>query len=777
MTSLPFSGAGATNHAREFRPNGSPERLEIIFVIDGEQIAFGRASLLEPEFVSELRARAIGAASCHIHATEILNLDTPQRQTLVSLVVDVTRGTSSTQLSLRCNESCADFLQAARTLLQNCHPDQIMTATDLFIEIVAITQGDTGIRITCRQLVDSLRSRGVTGLRATQLVDQALEFRDQHQRMRHQQNRELIRDIWSDAGCREALLVPRGWQLASGEVVSNDGTDVIPCRILIARIFEAIEEQEFSVELKWSRGDHWLTRVCSREQISSTPSIVKLANFGLPVTANNASSFIQYLSDFEQDNLELLPCSQVASRMGWFECESGPVFLCGRRLIKESGGSEDDGARRSLTFHGADDGDERIAAGIQPGGTLARWQAAIETISSCPAALLALYSSLAAPLLQIVSAPNFIVSFDGRTSAGKTTALMVAASCWGSPVINGSDFSPAIRSWDTTAVYIERAAALSNGIPTIVDDTKVARRSEDVISTVYKIANGAGRGRGTIQGLAPTQNIQTILISSGEDPITSFSRAGGSRARVLAIWGSPFAEHPNAAQAVVHLRDEISEHFGHAGPAFVQYLIDSQEHWAEWREWYRDARRRYEQLTPGNAVASRMAACGALLDLAGHLAHRAVQFSFPYRETIATLWPMLTADTDEANQGLAAMRFFISWAESMRHRFLGAPSALSETPPGGWLGRWRSVARNEDEECLTIFPHVLDETLDQQGYPGESVRRHWHENGWLRTTSGKTTLRVSIGDSKCLMVAIRWTVIDQLMEGTTQMWDRTSREI
>ncbi|MCA9033232.1 MAG: DUF927 domain-containing protein, partial [Planctomycetaceae bacterium] len=428
-----------------------------------------------------------------------------------------------------------------------------------------------------------------------------------------------------------------------------------------------------SVELMWERRGEWLSHICEREQISNIAAIVKLATKGLPVTSNNATVIIGYLNDFERENLNILPCSRIANRMGWFATDGGHVFLCGHQPITRNQTPDDEQTASQLSFLGDDEGDERVAAGVHSHGDFIRWLEAIAIIQPCARVLMTFYASLATPLLHVVNAPNFVVSLDGRTSVGKTTAQMLAASVWGNPVLHAGDHHPVMRSWDTTPVFIERAASVYNGIPTIVDDTKVAKDTSQVVDTVYRIANGGGRGRGSVRGLAATRSIRTILISSGEEPITSFTRAGGRRARVLGLWGSPFDGHGNPAQGVIDLRDLISENYGHAGPRFVQFLVDNQGHWPEWRESYAQARRWYRQLAGTNDVANRMASYFAVLELAGHLVHAAIPLPFQYQNTIAELWSEITAGTDEADQGLTAMRFFIDWARSQSHHFKRGP--------------------------------------------------------------------------------------------------------
>ena len=48
------------------------------------------------------------------------------------------------------------------------------------------------------------------------------------------------------------------------------------------------------------------------------------------------------------------------------------------------------------------------------------------------------------------------------------------------------------------------------------------------------------RGRGSPQGVQRTTRAHGVLLSTGEAPATSFTNDGGTRARTLCLWGSPF---------------------------------------------------------------------------------------------------------------------------------------------------------------------------------------------------------------------------------------------
>ena len=87
---------------------------------------------------------------------------------------------------------------------------------------------------------------------------------------------------------------------------------------------------------------------------------------------------------------------------------------------------------------------------------------------------------------------------------------------------------------------------------------------------LYDVANGRGRGRGSVKGTQRTGSWTTTLLSTGESPAVASTQDGGTRARVMTLWGGPFGEATeSSAQLVNELTVNLKQNFGHAGPALV----------------------------------------------------------------------------------------------------------------------------------------------------------------------------------------------------------------
>ncbi len=300
--------------------------------------------------------------------------------------------------------------------------------------------------------------------------------------------------------------------------------------MIIRKRLVDIETQSVAWEVAWRQEGHWYTRVIDRGHAADNRKLLELAQFGCTVHSNNSAAVIQFLADFEAANLDVLPVEHSAGTMGWHEVNGGLLFVCGRDVIT----SPQQDTLVHIRYRGADAGEEQLASGFHASGTFDAWRTAISELRPFPRVKIALFASAAAPLLSRLGAPNFTLSYAAPTSLGKTTTLAIAASMWGCP----SDCAPAAAmfTWDATRVFIERFFACLGSLPGIVDDTKLAKVPHDVTQTIYDVRSGRGRNRGSLDGLRVSRGFRTLLITSGEVPISSFSEEGGIARVVIRDW-------------------------------------------------------------------------------------------------------------------------------------------------------------------------------------------------------------------------------------------------
>ena len=348
-------------------------------------------------------------------------------------------GINRQHVTFRFLEACGDsddILGASLSLMQSDqHRHDRDRAIGTAVEIAAYTsRDDATLEAACGAIVERLRDIGGPKLRVTTLLRQArvLHRREESDR-RTNPTLKRVHDVLPDAPCAEDTVVPPKWTLTQDGIASSNTGDTIlvPAPIVISRRLGHVDSGEQSVEIAWLRQGSWHQRIVPRCTIATARTIVGLAGFGLPVTSTNASVLVDYLLDFDVENANAIPESLVTNRMGWIGPAGTQGFLCGSELISHL--SEEQQRNQRVAFLGADVGDQQLVDGIHKYGDMTGWRDAIAPLRPFPRARLALYASLAPPMLMLLSAPNFVVGFAGATSQGKTTILRAAASCWGLP--------------------------------------------------------------------------------------------------------------------------------------------------------------------------------------------------------------------------------------------------------------------------------------------------------------------------------------------------------
>lgn len=624
----------------------------------------------------------------------------------------------------------------------------------------------------CNRIHARLQELGVAGYTQRQLQRQAEQIAaglraDGHRVDQHEAI--PVSAVLPAAPVSLDAIVPDGWLLSAEGVGRRAGENTvvaIPAPLVITRRLTDVEGEAEYLGVAWPRDGRWHAEVVPRANVAASRTIVELAAYGAPVTSNTASIAVQYLADYEAYNLEILPRSRVARHLGWQGPGGRDGFLWGTELLgqcepapREMTATEPTAAAE-IIFRGADEGDTQLADGYHAAGTLQGWRAAMAPIEAFPRVQLAVYAALTSPLLEILGSDNFIVSYAGATSQGKTITLRIAASCWGNP--NEKSTTAAIATWDATRVWFGRAPAVLNHLPLVVDDTKRASDRSLIAQMLYDVASGRGRGRGSREGLARNEAFRTVMLTTGEAPIVSFSEEGGTRARVLELWGSPFGRADAAtAQIVNRINDGVCEHYGHLGPCFVQYLLANRDCWPEWREQYREFRQAYTDAAGTNPVAARMATHLAAISMAARIVHEAVDLPWQSRDVVDELWTELTVETPEADRAAAALRYVLSWAHGHRQEFWQAKATIG-SPSAGWAGRSQLDSGNED--YIGFLPHKLDEVLRNGGFEPEPIRRLWHDRQWLKVTAGKRTYRTRVGRELVYLVAIGRNAIDSVEE-------------
>lgn len=337
----------------------------------------------------------------------------------------------------------------------------------------------------------------------------------------------------------------------SGIFKKNGYNDEVACPhpIMPVERLVNIDTGEEKLQLAFRKGTIWRKLIFSKTVLASSNKVTELAGSGIAVTSQNAKAFIQYISDMENLNYDLIPEKKSIGRFGYIPDEGFSPFVDG------------------LIF----DGDANFKAMFQTvrsRGSETKWlETAAEVREMSTTVKIILAASFASVLLEPLNCLPFFVHLWGVDSGtGKTVALMVAASVWGDPAVGAY-----VKTFDGTVAGMEKTAAFLNNLPFCLDELQLAKDSKGRTTfDVYKLAQGVGRTRGNRSGgvdLTPTW--RNCILTTGESPLTGTASGAGAVNRVIDI-------ECKSAQAVIkdgmRISGAVKRNYGFAGRKFVERL-------------------------------------------------------------------------------------------------------------------------------------------------------------------------------------------------------------
>lgn len=473
---------------------------------------------------------------------------------------------------------------------------------------------------------------------------------------------------------------------------------------------------------------NWSRCFVPASSVASKKRIVDLADLGLPANDENAKALVRWINAYETANALIIPERRVSRQIGW--CGSKPRgFLYGAEWLSDEEGSE--------VVSVAEGGIAQMAAAMTPAGDAIAEREALTRAAAYPSVLCVMGAVLGAPLLRALGAPGFVLSLSGATSIGKTSALRVGGAILGAH--DERQPNTVVHTWDATRAWLEVMASGLDGLPLLMDDTQRAKDKKAIAQALYDVPSGKARGRATVTaGTRPQPGSPTIMISTSEGPILDTSPAGGTRARVLELWGAPWGEvSAETAAAIREILWVLADNHGHTGRAWVGMIIASRSDWPTWRARYRaGAKNLAERMGRGQssqaaAVLGRLAEYISVIALALDLAmERGVLPGLTATHRTAALRTLATDAASEATRRDApaeALGLVVETALSQRAALYDVDGSDQRQPHAGWIGRWDS----READFLYLTRTWIDHLLRDADYSTEAVLRQWRERGWL----------------------------------------------
>lgn len=521
------------------------------------------------------------------------------------------------------------------------------------------------------------------------------------------------------SGCR----TPRGYRVTSRGVDQATGKDDQPwarftyAPLVVTASYEDPDGEQ-SIELAWTDRGRTVSKVVARDIAKRGRELVKaLGSAGLPMIEGDARAVERWLAEFEAANPKAIPHETLARHLGW---QPDGTFVA----------SPDGGIKLEVRYD-----EQRVPAqAFGAGGTAEGWREAVAELKPYTVPRIVIAAALAAPLLRPLALSSFTLDVSSRSTKGKTTALQCGCSVWANP----SEHASAISNWRGTAFAIEKRLNLVRGLPTFLDETMAVSDESIIDYLLYQLPMGQGKDRsGGYAGALPWE---TILLSSGERSILSYTRNQGAAARTLCTTEAPFGDAGGEAARRAH--DGVFGNYGHAGPRFAE-LVRKGLAREGGQERLRQRHKDLAALFAGdNAMTGRRAPMVAALALAEAMACETG--ILPYAPLPAEVWAQtFTTSSATDNQPEMAMDVVREYIAAHSFELYPGRGADDRPPVRGWLG---AMKMRDGRTHVGILPERLRAILADAGYSLDAVLGTWISVGYLveAIDRGQPTYRVSV---------------------------------
>ena len=521
-------------------------------------------------------------------------------------------------------------------------------------------------------------------------------------------------DLMLDGIDLRGAVIPRKWQItAKGGVrrafSSKDAEgEVIACPdpVVVTRRLVNIDDGKERLELNFRRDGRWKSIVGGRTQIYNKASIIGFGDEGLHVTSGTAGELVNYLSDYETANKNVIPRVSSISRLGWIDagspCGSGQFFpySVNEEILFE----EDKGTAtlyRSLAEH----------------GDYAVWKTMMKTLRVNPVARFLTSAAFAAPLLCKIGVRTFVIHLWHMSASGKSAALKAAISVWGNPLrIMGNGF--------TTVVGTEQLAGTLRHLPFGIDEKQSAdERRLSLEHLIYVLGQGSGKIRGAKGGgNAEVATWHNIVMLTGEEPVTRSSSLDGIQTRTFELYGKPIEDMEFAKD--VHIISE--NNYGFAGAQFMRCVCSMlRENKDALRREYQRISNKIKEKGLRNIHADYVSAV-ALGDYLAETLIFGTDSETALCEALACGEAVYALNDAQMSSDVVerAWDFITGWLVSNEHRFSSDATPFygkSEFDPG------------EQYTEYLVIPQYLDDALEEAGFNVKKTFQGLRERGYITT--------------------------------------------
>lgn len=512
------------------------------------------------------------------------------------------------------------------------------------------------------------------------------------------------------------------WLYKMVEKGKGDEKQIVPMLItstppFITKCFKDIESLIISYEMSYLKANEVTKFPVQALDIRDAKNIINLSSKGLDVDSNNRSELVQFISMFMR--LNNLPTNKTVSRLGHVRGH----FI--HPLIDSD---------VELIIH--EEGYKRLANAFKTKGTLQDYSDTVfKQVKNSPMAMMFVYASLGSILLHDFNVEPFIIDLSGKTSTGKTTALKVAGSVWGTDDLRSE--------WNTTKVSVERKASMMNSFPLIYDDTRKAPVYQ-LADIVYQFSGGRSKGRGNIHSIDSEGTWQNILISTGETSIVEYGQEkAGISARVITLQDNPFNDDVDLRD----LYDGLENNFGHLGLAFIDQY---NKHILEYKESFKGHEKLFIEKAGDNEVMQRLGRPFALLQTSAEILNDIEGFEHNLYSTVQCAYESMKESNKSIDKPKQLLVEVLEYMQANRNNIIG------EGYPELYSGEIKGIYKNS---MLGVQSETLKNLL---GHELTTIVKEWDSRNYLINDGKRLQKQVKHKGQRSMVYAINEEIIKEL---------------
>ncbi|MGK4467725.1 phage NrS-1 polymerase family protein [Mammaliicoccus sciuri] len=512
------------------------------------------------------------------------------------------------------------------------------------------------------------------------------------------------------------------WLYKLVEKGRGDDKQIVPMLItstppFITKCFKDIESLIISYEMSYLKANEVTKFPVQALDIRDAKNIINLSSKGLDVDSNNRSELVQFISMFMR--LNNLSTNKTVSRLGHVRGH----FI--HPLIDSD---------VELFIH--EEGYKRLANAFKTKGTLQDYSDTVfKQVKDSPMAMMFVYASLGSILLYDFNVEPFIIDLSGKTSTGKTTALKVASSVWGTDDLRSE--------WNTTKVSVERKASMMNSFPLIYDDTRKAPVYQ-LADIVYQFSGGRSKGRGNIHSIDSESTWQNILISTGETSIVEYGQEkAGISARVITLQDNPFSDDVDLRA----LYDGLENNFGHLGLAFIDQY---NKHKLEYKESFKGHEKLFIEKAGDNEVMQRLGRPFALLQTSAEILNDIEGFEHNLYSTVQCAYESMKESNKSIDKPKQLLVEVLEYMQANRNNIIG------EGYPELYSGEIKGIYKNS---MLGVQSETLKNLL---GHELTTIVKEWDSRKYLINDGKRLQKQVKHKGQRSMVYAINEEIIKEL---------------